>query len=130
MFPYYLNCSSAAGSLIISAFLMLCAVASLLLSARKFAHYFQLESYQFHGYFKTLRRQDAFVSSVRLAALHLANSALFAGLQLVISRIEDKDYQQYLTSMEMPNYINRMDSSALASFLSVILFGLLAVLIG
>ena len=130
MFPYYLNCSSAAGSLIISAFLMLCAVASLLLSARKFAHYFQLESYQFHGYFKTLRRQDAFVSSVRLAALHLANSALFAGLQLVISRIEDKDYQQYLTSMEMPNYINRMDSYALASFLSVILFGLLAVLIG
>ena len=34
----------------------LCMAAGMLLSARRLTHYFQLESYQFHGYFKTLRR--------------------------------------------------------------------------
>ena len=43
------------------------AIGSLLLS-RRLLHYFQLESYQFHGFFKTLNRQ--------------AGHALFPGLVL------------------------------------------------
>ena len=35
----------------------LCMAGGMILSARRLNHYFQLESYQFHGYFKTLRRQ-------------------------------------------------------------------------
>lgn len=46
---------------------------SLLLAARRLVHYYQLESYQFQGYFKTLRRQDALTYCVYLAALYFAD---------------------------------------------------------
>ena len=42
---------------------------SLLLAARRLIHYFQLESYQFRGYFKTLHRQDALTYCLHLALL-------------------------------------------------------------
>ena len=46
---------------------------SLLLAARRLIHYFQLESYQFRGYFKTLHRQDALTYCLRLAFLYFAD---------------------------------------------------------
>ena len=47
---------------------MLAITASLLTAVRRLAHYFQLESYQFHGYRKTLLRQK---KQVTLDALFL-----------------------------------------------------------
>ena len=35
----------------------LCMIGGMVLAARRLLHYFQLESYQFHGYFQTVNRQ-------------------------------------------------------------------------
>lgn len=62
----------------------LAATAAGVLCARKLLHYFQLESYQFHGYFKTIRRQwkRAILPPIALGILFLllskAGNALYS----------------------------------------------------
>ena len=57
----------------------LCMAGGMILSARRLNHYFQLESYQFQGYFRTLRRQW------KRAALPCALLAAgFAGLYVLL----------------------------------------------
>ena len=49
---------------------------SLLLAARRLVHFFQLESYQFQGYFKTLRRQRALIDCLMLAVFYFGSSVV------------------------------------------------------
>ncbi len=58
----------------------LCMAAGMILSARRLTHYFQLESYQFQGYFRTLRRQWK-----RAALPCVALAAGFAGLYALLA---------------------------------------------
>ena len=64
------------------ALIVLAAVVSSLLAARKSIHYFQLESYQFHGYWKTLARQweKAFEPCLLLSAAVLVAAVLLSAL--------------------------------------------------
>ena len=64
------------------ALIVLAAVVSSLLAARKSIHYFQLESYQFHGYFKTLARQwdKAFEPCLILSAAVLMAAVFLAAM--------------------------------------------------
>ena len=63
------------------------AAAAALLCARKLLHYFQLESYQFHGFFKTVLRQwktallPPFVLGILFALLTAAGRSLYASAQ-------------------------------------------------
>jgi len=77
--------------------LLLAAVSalSLLLSARKLVHYFQLESYQFQGYFRTLKRQKAIRSCLLLAGLHVLVNGLFVGVNGLLWHL---DRQQYINT--------------------------------
>ena len=65
----------------------LAAAAAALLCARKLLHYFQLESYQFYGYFKTIGRQwkSAILSPVVLGMLFFllakAGKSLYAAAE-------------------------------------------------
>ena len=81
---------SSNSALIIGAYIILpilAGSASLLLSARRLVHFFQLESYQFQGYFKTLRRQHALIDCLFLAALYLCNCALSYLLFLAFGKL-------------------------------------------
>ncbi len=64
------------------ALIVLAAVVSSLLAARKSIHYFQLESYQFRGYWKTLARQweKAFEPCLLLSAAVLIAAVLLSAL--------------------------------------------------
>jgi len=57
----------------------LCMSAGMLLAARRLMHYYQLESYQFHGYFQTIRRQwkKAAVPFLILGGVYLAVYLLY-----------------------------------------------------
>ena len=68
---------------VLGALMMLTVTAAGVLTARRNVHYFQLESYQFHGYFRTLSRQwdRAFEPGLRLSAAVLAAAAALAALQ-------------------------------------------------
>lgn len=59
---------------------MLAITASLLTAVRRLAHYFQLESYQFHGYRKTLLRQKKQVTldALFLTGMYLGIFGLYA----------------------------------------------------
>lgn len=58
---------------------------SLLLSARKLVHFFQLESYQFLGYWKTIKRQKVIFRFLLLAGLHFAANALCIAALLLLT---------------------------------------------
>lgn len=65
----------------ITIFLCACMTSGLLMASRRLTHYFQLESYQFYGYFKTILRQwrKAILPGVVMALLvALGNLAGFA----------------------------------------------------
>ena len=68
------------------ALIVLAAVVSSLLAARKSIHYFQLESYQFRGYWKTLARQweKAFEPCLLLSAAVLVAAVLLSALSGLI----------------------------------------------
>lgn len=68
---------------VLGALMILTGSAACALSARRSIHYFQLESYQFQGYFRTLSRQwdKAAEPGLRLSAAALAVSAALAALQ-------------------------------------------------
>ena len=68
------------------ALIVLAAVVSSLLAARKSIHYFQLESYQFRGYWKTLARQweKAFEPCLLLSAAVLIAAVLLSALSGLI----------------------------------------------
>lgn len=57
----------------------LCMGAGMLLAVRRLMHYFQLESYQFHGYFQTTKRQwkKAIVPFLILGGVYLAVYLLY-----------------------------------------------------
>ena len=57
----------------------LCMGAGMLLAVRRLMHYFQLESYQFHGYFQTTKRQwkNAIVPFLILGGVYLAVYLLY-----------------------------------------------------
>ena len=69
------------------ALIVLAAVVSSLLAARKSIHYFQLESYQFRGYWKTLARQweKAFEPCLLLSAAVLIAAVLLSALSGLIT---------------------------------------------
>ncbi|MBR6185662.1 MAG: UDP-N-acetylmuramoyl-tripeptide--D-alanyl-D-alanine ligase [Clostridia bacterium] len=56
----------------------LCMIAGMVMAARRLTHYFQLESYQFHGYFQTVNRQWR-----RAIAPYLALSGIYLGIFLL-----------------------------------------------
>ena len=69
---------------------------SLLLAARRLVHFFQLESYQFQGYFKTLRRQHAFIDCLILTAFYFASTILTYLLSLAFGSLLLKQSHTWL----------------------------------
>ena len=57
----------------------LCMIAGMVLAARRLMHYFQLESYQFHGYYQTVNRQwkEAVDPYLILGLVYLVIDALY-----------------------------------------------------
>ena len=57
----------------------LCMIGGMVLAARRLMHYFQLESYQFHGYFQTVNRQwkQAVIPYCALAGIYLGIFLLY-----------------------------------------------------
>ena len=78
--------------LILHLLLVVVSAVSLLLSARKFVHYFQLESYQFQGYFRTLRRQKAIRGCLLLSGLHALLNGLFLGVNELLWYLDRRQY--------------------------------------
>ncbi len=66
----------------------LCMAGGMLLAARRLTHYFQLESYQFYGYFKTVRRQwtRAVLPCLALGGAYLG---LYAALVFGVVNLEE-----------------------------------------
>lgn len=65
-----------------------CFATGCLLAARPLIHWFQLESYQFPGYFRTLRRKkgQAWLPGIRMAAACLGADLLVLGLHSLAAR--------------------------------------------
>lgn len=78
--------------LILNILLILASAVSLMLSARKYVHYFQLESYQFQGYFRTLRRQKAIYGCLLLAGMHVLLNGLFVGANLLLYHLDRQQF--------------------------------------
>lgn len=76
---------------------------SLLLAARRLVHYYQLESYQFRGYFKTLHRQDALTYCVYLAALYFADCFLAFCITFSVGGSKIEGYS--ITNDNIWNYV-------------------------
>lgn len=85
---------------ILNVLLILASAVSLLLSARKFVHYFQLESYQFQGYFRTLRRQKAIFSCLKLSGMHLILNAVFALVNLLLYHLDRQQFANWVAGEE------------------------------
>jgi UDP-N-acetylmuramoyl-tripeptide--D-alanyl-D-alanine ligase len=112
---------------ILNILLVLASAVSLLLSARKFVHYFQLESYQFQGYFRTLKRQKAIRSCLLLSGMHALLNGIFLGVNWLLGYLDYRQFVQW-TAGEAPYATN--DTYLLLMFISVPLFILAVYWIG
>ncbi|MBR3743224.1 MAG: UDP-N-acetylmuramoyl-tripeptide--D-alanyl-D-alanine ligase [Clostridia bacterium] len=68
----------------------LCMIAGIVLAARRLTHYFQLESYQFHGYFQTVIRQwkQAVIPYCALAGIYLGIFLLYTWVGTMLWRAD------------------------------------------
>ncbi|MBE5783392.1 MAG: UDP-N-acetylmuramoyl-tripeptide--D-alanyl-D-alanine ligase [Clostridiales bacterium] len=105
--------------LILNLLLVLASAVSLLLSARKFVHYFQLESYQFQGYFRTLQRQKAVFSCLKLSGIHLLLNVVFVGANLLLYHLDRQQFANWVAGEE--NYVVN-DAYLLLSIVTAPLF--------
>ena len=76
----------------------LCMVAGTVLSARRLMHYFQLESYQFRGYFQTVKRQwkQALTPYWTLTGIYLCIFLLYTFTGTVLWTSAKKDSWSFL----------------------------------
>ena len=64
----------------------LCMIGGMVLAARRLMHYFQLESYQFHGYFQTVNRQwrGAIAPYLALSGIYLGVFLLYTFIAIIL----------------------------------------------
>ena len=64
----------------------LCMIGGMVLAARRLLHYFQLESYQFHGYFQTVNRQwrGAIAPYLALSGIYLGVFLLYTFIAIIL----------------------------------------------